>query len=140
MSSKDDAPKIVDAMYHNDAFSQWLGIRRIKDGPGYSLIEMTVREEMTNGFKIAHGGISYSFADSAFAFASNARGRHAVSIETTISHLAKIQIGDVLQAEATEEHLSHKVAVYTVVVRNQHQEKVALFKGTVYRSSKEWEV
>lgn len=140
MSDSKLAPKqIVDKMYENDEFSQWLGIQRIEDGEGRSILQMTVRKEMLNGFGIGHGGITYSLADSAFAFASNSRGRKAVSIETAISHLAPIKEGDVLIAMATEENISNKIGVYTIVIHNQHNQKVAHFKGTVYRTSKAWE-
>lgn len=126
-------------MYENDAFSQWLGIEIVEMAAGYAKLRMVVREEMTNGFKIAHGGITYSFADSAFAFASNSRGRHAVSVETSISHLAPVQVGDTLIAEAREEKLGHKIGVYQIRINNQNSELVAIFKGTVYRTSKQWE-
>lgn len=135
------SPKeIFEAMYNNDDFSQWLGIECLEIGEGTCTLRMTVRKEMTNGFDIAHGGISYSFADSAFAFASNSRGRHAVSIETSISHTAAIFPDDILTAVATEENLDFKIAQYAVKVTNQKNEIVGLFKGTVYRKSKEWTV
>lgn len=130
--------RVFESMYSNDDFSQWLGIELLGVEPGASELKMTVRKEMTNGFDIAHGGITYSFADSAFAFASNGRGRKAVSIETSISHIAKVVSGDTLFAKAREMSLSNKLAVYEVTVTNQKEEKVALFKGTVYRTSKEW--
>ena len=130
---------IADAMYTNDNFSQWLGIHILEIKHGYSKIQMTVRKEMTNGFDIAHGGISYSFADSAFAFASNSEGQLAVSIETSISHTSSIHINDVLTAVATMENTSHKLAIYNVKVTNQDNIIVALFKGTVYRKSKKWD-
>ena len=133
------ATHIIDQMYKDDAFSQWLGIERIDEKEGYSKIRMTIRPEMTNGFKVVHGGITFSFADSAFAFASNSRGRHAVSIETSISHTKAVHINDTLIAEAKEEHLSYKTAIYSVTVTNQNDEVVALFKGTVYRKSQEWD-
>ena len=134
------ATKVVDAMYNNDPFSQWLGIERLEDGPGRSVLRMTVRPEMANGFGVAHGGITFSFADSAFAFASNSHGRKSVSIETSISHTVAVHPGDVLVATAVEEHLSNKIANYRVTVKNQHGAVVALFKGIVYRMSREWEV
>lgn len=137
---KTTAEKIVDKMYENDAFSQWLGIELIEIRAGYAKIKMTTRVEMVNGFGIVHGGISFSFADSAFAFACNSPGRHAVSIDTSISHLKKIGVGELLIAEATEENLSHKIGLYRIEVKNEKGELVALFKGTNYRSSKEWEV
>ena len=81
------SPKeIVNKMYTNDDYSKWLGISFIDVGLGFCRIKMEVRQEMTNGFDVAHGGVTFAFADSAFAFASNSLGRHAVSIETSISH------------------------------------------------------
>jgi acyl-CoA thioesterase len=112
----------------------------VEDGPGRSVLRMTVRKEMTNGFGIAHGGITYSLADSALAFASNSHGRMAVSIETSISHTARVQEGDVLTATATEEFLSNKIANYRIEVKNQDGKVAALFKGIVYRTGKDWEV
>ena len=69
-----NAEKIVNFMFTNDAYSQWLGIERLNVAPGVCDLRMTVRSEMLNGFAIAHGGISYSLADTALAFASNAHG------------------------------------------------------------------
>lgn len=140
MPEKSKPARIVDAMMEKDYFSQWLGIERVEEGEGRSVLRMVVRREMLNGFGIAHGGITYSLADSAFAFASNSRGRHAVSIETSISHTEKVKEGDVLTAEAVEEKLSYKIANYRITVTNQEGSVVGLFKGIVYRSGKEWEV
>jgi acyl-CoA thioesterase len=125
-------------MFDNDAFSQWLGIEILDLDAGFALVQMTVRAEMTQGFGIAHGGITYSLADSALAFASNAHGIKALSVETSISHLLAVQSGDVLTAKATEESLSNKFGLYQVKITNQQDKTVALFKGTVYRTSKEW--
>ncbi len=132
--------RVVDKMYDNDSFSKWLGIERVEDGVGKSILRMTVRKKMLNGFDIAHGGITYSLADSALAFASNSHGIQSVSIETSISHTKPVKAGDVLTAVAIEKNLSSKIGVYEVVVTNQNSETVALFKGTVYRTGKEWEV
>ncbi|MDC0231204.1 hotdog fold thioesterase [Aureispira] len=101
---------------------------------------MSIRKEMTNGFNIAHGGITYSLADSALAFASNSYGRHSKSLETSISHIEVVNIGDILTARSYEESLSHKIGIYRIVITNQNEKTVALFKGIVYRSSKEWSV
>jgi len=125
-------------MYENDAFSKWLGIELINISRGYAKIKMTVREEMTNGFKIAHGGITYSLADSAFAFASNSLGEQAVSIETSISHTKPVQIDDVLTAETSMKNKSKRLAIYNVTVTNQDEKVVALFKGTVFHTGKKW--
>jgi len=138
MSPEEKAKAIVDLMFDNDPFSQWLGIERILDAPGKSVLRMRVREEMLNGFKIAHGGISYSLADSALAFASNAHGIQCVSVETSISHIKKVMVGDVLTTEVEEKNISSKIGIYHVTVFNQNQEAVAYFKGTVYRTDKLW--
>ncbi|HLF65050.1 MAG TPA: hydroxyphenylacetyl-CoA thioesterase PaaI [Saprospiraceae bacterium] len=140
MSTEELAKTIIDKMYAHDAFSQWLGIERIEDGPGISVLRMTVREEMTNGFQIAHGGITFSLADSAFAFACNSPGKKAVSIECDINHLKTVNMGDILIAKAEEVSCSNKLGVYHVKVVNQKDETVALFKGLAYRTSEDWDV
>jgi acyl-CoA thioesterase len=138
MSANSLPEKIVDKMYDADWFSQWLGIERIKVEQGHCILKMTIRKEMLNGFAIAHGGITYSLADSALAFASNSHGRMSVSVETSISHTVSLKEGDVIVAEVVEVSLSNKIAVYNVTIKNQKKEIVALFKGTVYRTSKNW--
>ena len=130
--------EIVDQMYNNDAFSIWLGIERVEERAGYSRLQMKVREEMTNGFGIAHGGITYSLADSALAFASNSHGLQSMSIETSISHTRPVKVGDVLTAEASELNKSRRLAIYEVHITNQDDVVVALFKGTVFRTEKTW--
>ena len=127
-------------MYAKDGFSAWLGLQRVAESEGYCKLQMTVRAEMMNGFGIAHGGISYALADSCLAFASNSHGRKAVSVETSISHCGAVKIGDVLTAEAKEENLGSKIGVYSVTVFNQNYKKIAIFHGTVYRTSQEWEI
>jgi acyl-CoA thioesterase len=129
---------IRNKMYANDAFSKWLGIEIINVGSGTCKLKMKVRKEMLNGFAIAHGGITYSLADSALAFASNSHGKKAVSVETSISHTQTVNEGDDLIAIATEQHMSDKIAVYQIIVTNQENKTVALFKGVVYRTQKDW--
>lgn len=131
---------IIDKMFLNDPFSQWLGIRRIEEIAGSVTLELTVRKEMLNGFGIAHGGITYSLADSALAFSANGHGIQSVSIETSISHTKPVKEGDILRTHVVEENLTSKIGIYTITILNQLDEKVALFKGTVYRTGKEWEV
>ncbi len=130
--------KIVNKMYEADWFSQWLGIERVELKEGYCVLRMTIRKEMLNGFAIAHGGITYSIADSALAFASNSHGRKSVSIETSISHTVSLKEGDVITATAEEVSLSNKIGIYQVTIKNQKNETVAFFKGTVYRTSENW--
>ena len=132
------AERIVETMYNQDWFSQWLGIERVLVEAGKCVLKMTVRNEMLNGFAIAHGGICYSLADSALAFASNSHGRKAVSIETSVSHLIRCQEGDIITATVEETSFSNKIGIYNIVLTNQDNKKVALFKGTVYRTEKLW--
>ncbi len=138
--SKSRATAIIDAMMYKDYFSQWLGIERLEETDGYCKLKMTIRAEMCNGFEIAHGGISYSFADSALAFASNSNGRQAVSIETSISHIRPLKAGDIIVATAEEKSRSTKIAIYEVRVEKENGELAALFKGTVFRKETEWNV
>ena len=140
MADTTTAQKVVEAMMAKDWFSQWLGISIIAVAEGKCKLRMRVRKEMLNGFSIAHGGITYSFADSALAFASNSHGRKAVSIETGISHIVSLKEGDILIAEAEEVSLKDKIAIYSITIKKDDDRIVALFKGTVYRTSKNWEV
>ena len=130
--------KIINKMFDQDAFSQWLGIEIIDVSEGFCQLKMTVRKEMLNGFQIAHGGIAYSLADSALAFASNSHGRKSLSVETSISHTVSVKEGEVLTVATKELSLSDKIGVYLITIINQRNEDVAYFKGTVYRTSKEW--
>lgn len=130
--------EVVNKMMRGDAFSQWLGIEVVRVEAGNCLLQMTVRPEMTNGFGIAHGGITYALADSALAFAANSHGIQSVSIETGISHLKKVEVKDILTASVREISLSRKVGVYNITITNQNNITVADFKGTVYRTGVEW--
>lgn len=131
------AQRIAEKMMEKDAFSRWLGIEILEILPGQAKIRMIIRNEMLNGFGVSHGGIVFSFADSAFAFASNTRGRIALAVDNHISYPNKINSGDILIALAKEIHLSHRFGIYEVTVTNQQNQIVAVFKGTVYRTSKE---
>ena len=130
--------KIVNKMYDQDAFSQWLGIEIVDVSEGYCQLKMEVRKEMLNGFQIAHGGIAYSLADSALAFASNSNGKKSLSVETSISHTISVKDGDKLTATTEELSISDKIGIYHITITNQENQEVAFFKGTVYRTSKNW--
>ena len=138
MDAKDLAHRVVSRMYDNDPFSIWLGIERLLVEPGHCVLRMTVRDEMLNGFSIAHGGITYSLADSCLAFASNSHGIQAVSVETSISHTRPVKSGDVLTATASELQKGERFARYDVRVTNGEGREVALFRGTVFRTGKPW--
>ena len=133
------SPKeIVNKMINNDAFSKWLGINIIQLEKGYCKLQMKILQDMTNGFDIAHGGICYSLADSALAFASNSHGKMALSIETSISHTKKVNINDTLIAETKELNINSKTGLYNIKITNQNSEEIAFFKGTVFFSDKIW--
>lgn len=139
MTPADKAKKIVhQLMFENDKFSKWLGIEILDIGPGFCTLQSTIKNEMLNGFQLCHGGVSYSIADSALAFASNSHGIQALSIETSISHTKPVMAGDIVTARATEKNLSVRFGVYEVILKNQKNDMVALFKGTVFRTGKEW--
>jgi acyl-CoA thioesterase len=91
---------------------------------------------MVNGFNVSHGGIAFSLADSAFAFACNTHGNVTVAVDNSITYPAAVHAGDVLTAVATEESASRRLGYYRVDVRNQRGEVVALFRGTAYRTSR----
>jgi acyl-CoA thioesterase len=129
---------IFNRMMEFDAFSRWLGITLIEEGTGHCTIQMTVRAEMLNGFGVAHGGITFSLADSAFAFACNSQGRHAVSIHCSVEHVAPVFENDILTATATEEHLGNQISNYAIQVRKQDGTAVAFFRGVAYRKKQEW--
>lgn len=138
MNAKDLANRVVDKMLEGDKFSRWLGIEKILSEPGHCILKMKIRDEMVNGFGIAHGGICFSFADSALAFASNAYGKLSVALECSISFPVAVNVGDELICEARELSLTNKTGTYLMEIKNQKKQNVAFFKGTVYRTSKEW--
>ena len=132
------AKKVVSEMIVNDEFSKWLGIKVLVVDEGHCVLQMKVREEMTNGFHIAHGGITYALADSALAFAANTYGIKSVSVETSISHTKKVLAGDILSCHTKEINRSKKTAIYYVIIKNQDDIEVAHFKGTVFITDKKW--
>ena len=125
-------------MLSQDAFSQWLGIEILECEMGRCKVGMTVRKEMLNSMGKAHGGISYSLADAAFGYSANTHGKYAVSIETSINHIAALEEGDYLTAEATLDYPRTKLG-FNIVEVKRGDELVALFKGVVYRTTKDWE-
>ncbi|WP_353780133.1 hotdog fold thioesterase [Winogradskyella sp. 3972H.M.0a.05] len=125
-------------MLSQDAFSQWLGVEILECEVGRVKVAMTVRREMLNSMNYAHGGISYSLADTAFGFTANTHGKYAVSIETSINHIEALEEGDYLVAECVIEKVNNKLG-FNVVEVKRGEELVALFKGVVYRTQKDWE-
>jgi acyl-CoA thioesterase len=138
MSNENDlkATQVVQHMMEHDLFSQWLGIKVMEIKEGYSKITMTIRKEMINGLGIIHGGVAFSMADSAFAFACNNRNVLSVALDTSINFLKPVHIDDVLIAEAKELHNGRSTGLYHITITNQHEHVVAVFKGTCYRTNK----
>jgi len=137
MSEKDIlANTVVNQMMQNDSFSQWMGLEVLEVREGYSKVKMTIRKEMVNGFGIVHGGLAFSLADSAFAFACNNRNNISVALDVTITFTKAVNIGDVLTAEAKENHNGRSIGVYLISITNQNNKQVAIFKGTCFRTGK----
>jgi acyl-CoA thioesterase len=136
MNKDVQARKVVDHMMTEDAFSNWLQVSVLDIKEGYSKIKMMIRPEMVNGFGIAHGGIAFSLADSAFAFACNNRNNLSVALDVTISFMKAVNVGDELTAEAKEIHNGRSTGVYLITITNQKNEQVGLFKGTCFRTGK----
>jgi acyl-CoA thioesterase len=130
------ANNVVSHMMENDFFSQWMGVKVLEVKEGYSRIKMTIRKEMVNGFGIVHGGLPFSLADSAFAFACNNRNNLSVALDVTITFTKAVNVGDELTAEAKEIHNGRSTGVYLISVTNQKNELVSLFKGTCFRTGK----
>lgn len=133
-----EGTKIPYKMLSLDPFSQWLGIEILECELGRCRVAMTVRKEMLNSMNKAHGGITYSLADTAFGFAANTHGKFAVSIETSINHIEAVNEGDYLVAESIIEKVNNKLG-FNIIEVKRGNEMVALFKGVVYRTAKEWE-
>lgn len=130
--------KIPYKMLSQDPFSTWMGIEILDCQIGRCKVGMTVRKDMLNSMGKAHGGVSYTIADTAFGFAANTHGNYAVSIETSINHIEALEEGDYLEAESVIEKVNDKLG-FNVIEVKRGDELVALFKGVVYRTKKEWE-
>ena len=126
--------EIVNQMMDKDAFSKWMGIKVISVEAGFSELTMTIRKEMVNGFGVCHGGITFAFADSALAFASNSRGAISLALENNINFTKKGSVGDILTALTEEIQNGRSIGVYKVRISNQNDDLVAEFRGTVYRT------
>lgn len=131
------AEKTKQLFLQRDTFSKLLGMEIDEVGEGYCRLHLTVREDMLNGYRNLHGGVTYSAADTAFAYACNSQGRISVALSVTIDYLEAGKPGDVLFVEAKEESLRNKISLYIIRITNQHSTLIAIFKGTAYRTSKE---
>ena len=128
------ADAVVASMLAKDAFSRWLGVELVTLRPRACTLRMRVRDDMVNGFGVSHGGIVYSLADSALAFASNTTGHVTVSVDNSISYPVPVQVGDDLIAVAEEETAGARLGFYRVMVARPDGTVVALLHATVYRT------
>jgi len=117
------------AMYSQDRASQALGMRVLEVRPGYARLAMKVREDMVNGHQLCHGGLIFTLADSAFAFACNTYDLVTVASAATIEFLVSAHLDDELTATAEERSRSKRTGIYDITVSNQRGESVALFRG-----------
>jgi acyl-CoA thioesterase len=113
-----------------------MGVKLIEIRENYCLIEMPIRQEMINGLKTVHGGVTFSFAESALAFSSNNTGNAAVALNCMINFTKAVKMGDTLIAESILMADTRKTAVYDIAITNQHKTMVASFRGTVYKLDK----
>ena len=118
-----------------DPYARFLGIELLELREGYSRVAMTIEEHMLNFHGIPHGGVIFSLADAAFAAAGNSHGQVAVALNVSINFLAAVPLGTRLYAEATEESLGHRTALYRLAVATESGKPVALCHGTVYRKN-----
>lgn len=132
------AKKVADKMLETDYFSQWMGVQILEVKDGYSKIQITLRREMLNGLGIAHGGVTFALADSAFAFACNSDGKATVALDVSISFPKPGKEGDIITAEATAINRTNRTGLYLIEVKNQNNELVGLFKGTCYKTEKKF--
>lgn len=128
------AEAVGDGMYARDSASQALGMTVETIGPGHARLRMTVRENMLNGHATCHGGLIFTLADSAFAFACNACNRVTVALGAQITFVGPAKLGDVLIAEATEQSRTRRTGVYDVEVTTEDGRKIALFRGNAYET------
>lgn len=137
MQDKDRyAKQVADRMMETDYFTNWMGVQLLEVKEGYSRLQMTLRKEMLNAFGIAHGGVTFALADSAFAFACNSDGKVTVALDVSISFPKAGKEGDILFAEARAVNKTKRTGLYLIEVKNQRDELVALFKGTCYKTEK----
>jgi len=127
--------EITAHMMEKDRFSQWLGLVVDESTSGYCRLHYHINDQMVNGFGIVHGGVIFSAADSAFAFACNSHGSITVALDVSISFTRPAKPGDLLTVEAREIHLGNRTGLYEIRTTNAAGELVALFKGTAYRTS-----
>ena len=128
-----EVPEETREQIQSDPYCETLGIDVVELSPGHARTELTVTDDLLNFHGTPHGGVVYSLADAAFAAASNSHGQTAVALETNISYLEPVDTGETLAATAEETHVAGRTAEYEVTVTDQEDNRIATFRGRVYR-------
>ena len=135
--AQDLATATATAMFARDRAAQALGMTIVRVQPGSALLTMKVRSDMVNGHHICHGGMLFSLADTAFAYACNSYNRNTVASACHIDFLASAKEGEMLEAEAVERSAAGRTGVYDVTIKVVGGKTIALFRGKSYRISGE---
>ncbi len=131
-----DTDKLLAVMQEKDTFSKWLGVQVDEYREGYCKLHYTIRADMLNGFGIVHGGVVFSGADCAFAYACNSHGQLSVALDVHISFIRAAKEGDLLTVEASEIHTGNKTSFYNITTTDENGKIISVFKGTAYRTGK----
>lgn len=126
----------IKKLLKQDSFSKWMGIEIISVSEGYCKIGCRIRDEMTNGFGVTHGGIIFSLADTALAFSASSFGEVALALDNSISFTQKSYSGDRLTATSTAVNITRKTGLFDIRIKNQKDITIAMMKGSVYRTGK----
>lgn len=127
------AESVARSMYRVDGAARHMGIQIEQVGPGFARMSMKLRADMLNSHQTGHGGMIFTLADTAFAYACNAGNQATVASGCSIDYVAPAHLGDTLIAVAEERALSGRTGVYDVTVTNQKGDVVAFFRGKSYR-------
>lgn len=128
--------ELAQYLLNQDYFSQWMGIKLIEVREKYCKIEMPIKQEMINGLRTVHGGVTFSLADSALAFSSNNTNEASVALNCVINFTKAVKLGDTLTAESHLVLDTRKTGIYDIKITNQDEMLVASFRGTVYKLDK----
>jgi acyl-CoA thioesterase len=129
MTPETRAQKSAEAMWADDNASPWFGMEIVEVSEGHATLALTLEPHHANGHGICHGGVTFSLADSAFAFACNSRNQNTVAQTNTITYIAPGRVGDRLTAVAREISLTGRSGIYDVTVTNQDGTVIAEFRG-----------
>lgn len=137
MEQKLSAEEFINILFDKDPFSKWLGIELDEIREGYSKLHFSIRKEMLNGFGTVHGGILFSAADTALAFACNSYGIVTVAVDVSISFALPVILGETLFIEAQQLHMGNRTGIFEVKTYNSENKLVSSFKATVYKTKME---